>query len=573
MARKQTLDAILSLFQKLGGNTSEVLGTKTNVNFLGKGKSPELMLDMDINQEALAVLPQSKAVEELTNSVGYAVSGKLNDIQANQLLKNMQKMDEVYFPPAAPKNVTDFATGTPDLDQAGLMSLRQGRGDLVRGGDDLPPPGSRGGPEDIAAPFSGAGLEAIKNVKGSNLIVDDIVNKIYLNAGVSANAQPVARANAREFLNRVKDLEDPSFPDGPTLSSIMEADDFRFMTEGGGGGMGDPLLLVQKYFGPKVASSVAQLDSADDIQRFAEKLVGVRDAKGNTITSRFFDPDTVDPEDFEFADGGRVGFFKGALVDAKEKGASISPGTDASGNVRDDNPFTGGRDDDPPPVRIEPVMESKDLPGIDKSIPTKFGLEALLSDKGKFQAVFDAEEAAKGFDLGAGGILSYDGSIGPVDVSVMKNLAGDENINLGYQTKGGTNLGLTTDLGDNTFFKVSKTFADGGLARPGYVRGKLVGKALGLFKRKQALEKGAGQGFAAVEQYGITGKDITRMFKELAVDPSLQGKEKTEYFKVLNQALKNPEEFPDTIKEIQMKLGIEIGTGFRNGGLAGILEV
>ena len=404
MARKQTLDAIIQLYKKLGGNTSEVLGTKTNVNFLGKGKSPELMLDMDINAEALGVLPQSKAVEELTSSVGYAVSGKLNDIQANQLLKNMQTMDSVYFPPAAPANITDMATRTRNLDQEGLMSLREAA-------EDLPPPGSRGGPDDIAAPFSGAGLEAIKNVKGSNLIVDDIVNKIYLNAGVSESAQPVVRANAREFLNRVKDLEDPTFPGGPTLSSLMEADDFRFMTEGGGGGMGDPLLLVQKYFGPKVASSVAQLDSADEIQKFAENLVKVRDAKGNTITSRFFDPDTVD--DFEFADGGRVG----------------------------------------------------------------------------------------------------------------------------------------------------------------YRGGKLVGKALGLFKRQQALEKGAGQGFAAVEQYGITGKDITRMFKELAVDPSLQGKEKTEYFKVLNQALKNPEEFPDTIKEIQMKLGIEIGTGFRNGGLAGILEV
>ena len=404
MARKQTIDAILGLFKKLGGNTNDVLGTKTNVNFLGKGKSPELMLDMDINQEALGVLPQSKAVEELTSSVGYAVSGKLNDIQANQLLKNMQTMDSVYFPPAAPANITDMATRTRNLDQEGLMSLREAA-------EDLPPPGSRGGPEDIAAPFTGAGLEAIKNVKGSNLIVDDIVNKIYLNAGVSESAQPVVRANAREFLNRVKDLEDPTFPGGPTLSSLMEADDFRFMTEGGGGGMGDPLLLVQKYFGPKVASSVAQLDSADEIQKFAENLVKVRDAKGNTITSRFFDPDTVD--DFEFADGGRVG----------------------------------------------------------------------------------------------------------------------------------------------------------------YRGGKLVGKALGLFKRQQALEKGAGQGFAAVEQYGITGKDITRMFKELAVDPSLQGKEKTEYFKVLNQALKNPEEFPDTIKEIQMKLGIEIGTCFRNGGLAGILEV
>ena len=87
MARKQTLDAIIQLYKKLGGNTSEVLGTKTNVNFLGKGKSPELMLDMDINPEALGVLPQSKAIEELKSSVGYAVSGKLNDIQANQLLK------------------------------------------------------------------------------------------------------------------------------------------------------------------------------------------------------------------------------------------------------------------------------------------------------------------------------------------------------------------------------------------------------------------------------------------------------------------------------------------------------
>ena len=426
MARRELVNTIVQLYKRLGGNTNDVLGTNTNVNFLGKGKSPELMLDMDINEEALAILPQSKAVEELTSSVGYAVAGKLNDVQANKLLSNMKKMEILYFPPAIPKNVTDLGTRTGGLDKAGLMSLRS-KVDLPEGVDprdtilpssmidDLPPPGSRGGPEDIAAPFSGAGLEAIKNVKGSNLIIDDIVDTIYLNAGVKPAAKPVARANAREFLNRVKDLEDPDFPAGTTLSSFMEADDFRFMTEGGGGGMGDPLLLVQKYFGPKVASSVAQLDNADDIQKFAENLVKVRDAKGNTITSRFFDPDSVDPEDFEFADGG--------------------------------------------------------------------------------------------------------------------------------------------------------------LARPGYVRGKLVGKALGLFKRQQALEKGAGQGFAAVEQYGITGKDITRMFKELAVDPSLQGKEKTEYFKVLNQALKNPEEFPDTIKEIQMKLGIEIGTGFKSGGLAGILEV
>jgi len=344
MARKQTLEAVLALYKKLGGNLNEVMGTKTNVNFLGKGKSPELMLDMDINPEALGVLPQSKAIDELKSSVGYAVSGKLNDIQANQLLKNMQTMESVYFPPAAPANVTDLATRTSDLDKAGLMSLRQGGdptkykvGDAITSenfgatgfapdntalrrarelSEDLPPPGSRGGPEDIAAPFSGAGLESIKNVKNNDLIINDIVDKVYEMSGVTKNAQPVARANAREFLNRIKDLEDPEFPGGTTLSGVMEADDFKFMTEGGGGGMGDPMLLVQKYFGPKVAASVAQLDNADDIQKFAENLAKIKDAKGNSVTSRYFDPESINPDDFEFAEGGSVrpGYMAGNIV-------------------------------------------------------------------------------------------------------------------------------------------------------------------------------------------------------------------------------------------------------------------
>ena len=145
MAKRETINAILALYKKLGGNESTVLGSRTNVNFLGKGKSSELMVDMDINPEALAVLPRSKAVEELTSSVGYAVGDKLNDIQASQLLKNMQTMDSIYFPPAAPANITDMGTGTRGLNKEGLESLRAMA-------DDLPPPGSRGGADDIAAP-------------------------------------------------------------------------------------------------------------------------------------------------------------------------------------------------------------------------------------------------------------------------------------------------------------------------------------------------------------------------------------------------------------------------------------
>jgi len=275
---------------------------------------------------------------------------------------------------------------------------------------DLPPPGSRGGPDDIAAPLqdaettiknleasapTGKGIELLKNVQNNNLIVNDLVDKIYLNAGVAENAQPVVRANARDFLNRIKDLSDE--PGNTTLSDVMEIDDFKFMTEGGGGGMGDPLLLVQKYFGPKVAAAVAKLDGPNDIQLFAERLISVKDAKGKGVTDRLFNPDTVDISDFEFADGGRVPFFLG------------------------------------------------------------------------------------------------------------------------------------------------------GAAR--------LGKA----------------SFEALKKYGIEGPDVSRLFGLMSADKTMVGPAKTEYFKQLYKVLKNPDDFPDAIKDIQIKLGIDIG--LKRGGLAGILEV
>jgi len=421
MARKEVVNQIVKLYQKLGGNVSDVLGTKTNVSFIGKGE-PEI-LKMDLNTNALGALPQSKALEELKDSVSFAAGDKLNDLQAGKLLENMSKMDEFYNPAAAPANVTDLATRTRNLDAEGIMTLRRGGdptkykpGDPITSenfaatgfapdntalrrarelSDDLPPPGSRGGPDDIAAPFTGAGLEAIKSVKNNSLIVDDLVDKVYQMSGVAENAKPVARANARDFLNRVKDLEDPEFPGGTTLSGVMEPDDLKFATEGGGGGLGDPLLLVQKYFGPKVASAVARLDSPNDIQEFAENLVKIKDAKGNSVTSRFFDPDLINPNDFEFADGGRVPMFAG------------------------------------------------------------------------------------------------------------------------------------------------------GAARIGY----------------QALRK-----------YGIEAKDISRLFASLGSDKSLVGKEKTEYFRNLHKVLRNPDDYPDGIREIQIQLGIDI-PGLKSGGLAGILEV
>ena len=423
MASKALTDIALKLYQSLGGNLSKVLGTRTNVNFLGKGKSPEQMFDGDINTEALGFISQSKAVSELDSAMGYLTAGKLNDVQANKLIKNMETMKEFYMPTPGPMNVTDLRTGTGGLNKEGLESLRES--ELIRrfyAGEKTSKPVMKGIMQDDIADLQGVdpretilpsseGLELLRGVKNKELILGDVVNKIYLNAGVPKNAQPVVRANAREFLNRIKDLEDPNFPGGPTLASAMTKADFKAMTEGGGGGLGDPFLLVQKYFGPRVATAVSKLETPDDIQLFAERLVKVRDSAGRTITDRKFDPTTVDIEDFEFADGGRVPFF----------------------------------------------------------------------------------------------------------------------------------------------------------------RGKLVGKALGLAKRKEAIERGVGEGFAAAEEFGITGPMVSKLFREIAMDPSLVGKEKTEYFKILNQALKNPRDFPEEIMKIQQKLGIDVG--MKSGGLAKILEV
>jgi len=454
MASKTLIDAALKLYKSLGGNTSKVLGTRSNINFLGKGKGPEMMLEMDINPEALGVMKQSDVVSEFDSAMGYLTSGKLNDMQANQLINNLSKANEFYNPPPGPANVIDMATGTRNLDKEGLASLRlmaddfgyvapeeaaklkelkpidevqeftKSKEDVVQDLVDRKfGKGYFDTVDDIDLPKdidirettlpTGAGLEALKNVKNNNLIINDLVDKVYDMAGVAKTAQPVARGNARDFLNTIKDMEDPTFPGGTTLSDIMEVDDFKFATEGGGGGMGDPLLLVQKYFGPRVAAAVSKLEGRDQIELFANRLVRVKDAKGNTITDRGFDPNTVDPSEFEFKEGGRVG----------------------------------------------------------------------------------------------------------------------------------------------------------------YRGGKLVGKALGMFKRQQALERGMGEGFAAAEQYGITGPMVSKLFRELAMDKSLVGQEKTQYMKLINEVLKNPEKYPDEILQIQKKLGLDIDVGMKGGGLAKILEV
>jgi len=357
MAKKTIIDAITTLYSKLGGNLSDVLGTRSNVNFMGTGKSSEPFLDMDLNIEALGALSQSKAVNELKSAVGFATADKLNDLQANKLLTNMMKMDEFYNP--AP-NITDMATGTRDLDAQGLASLRgmtdetadvpfpevenlprgvglrkalpdQEKSALMTRLDDIvkrkqAASGKRffKGVEikdpkfDENLPFDN-NAEKLAEIKMSNEAFEQAAAKTPFDEAVEYNARPedvvqnlvdqkfgigyfdnvgvtpAQRGSAREFLVEALKKENPN---QTNFSDIIEEVDVKYITEGGGGLAGDPLTIVNKYFGPRIAEMVPSGASSEEIAIFTDRVLNnVVDANGlrpgdprfDRLTARFIE--------------------------------------------------------------------------------------------------------------------------------------------------------------------------------------------------------------------------------------------------------------------------------------------
>jgi hypothetical protein len=213
-----------------------------------------------------------------------------------------------YNPPAAPANITDLETGTRNYyDAQGLASLR----------DDLPPPGSRGGADDIAAPVQSA-EETIKNLEKQdaglaaqfktvmanksktpfdeaveyNARPEDVVqNLVDQKFGVgyfdNVGSNPAQRGSAREFLVEALKKENPN---QTSFSDIIEEVDVKYITEGGGGQAGDPLALVDKYFGPRIRELVPSGASSEEIAIFTERVLNnVVDANGLRPTDPRFD--------------------------------------------------------------------------------------------------------------------------------------------------------------------------------------------------------------------------------------------------------------------------------------------
>ena len=185
-----------------------------------------------------------------------------------------------------------MATGTRDLTQEGLGALRAAA-------DDLPPRGSRGGPDDIAAPVQDAET-TIRNLEAQDPELAAQFKAIVGNQG----GNPSKRATAREFLVEALKKDNPN---QTGLSDVIDEVDVKLITEGGGGITGDPLLLVEKYFGPRIREAIPEGASSEEIAIFTQRVLNnVVDANGLRPTDPRFDRLTATfiDETQNFAKGG-----------------------------------------------------------------------------------------------------------------------------------------------------------------------------------------------------------------------------------------------------------------------------
>ena len=332
MADPRILSRIIQLGKELGANISNSIGTKSNVNFLGSGPKDGMLFQKDINPESFLAIGTQKVLPDIEASIGYASGNKLNGFQLEQLEKNLLTMKESLNP----TNVVEMGTG-------GIDSLRAKSGLGERQVTEAVDPNSEIGRSlrmesegkkladsmseseiELRGNFPRASDVEIKNMLSGEAaeaspLMSKIENRVQgirddvgspfqdyrtnvlqegneaatgIMASVAKGDLPAKTGAAREFLvNTLKVGDD--YP-STTLSDVMSAEDMKYVFEGGGGAMGDPLVLVQKYFGPRIAEMVPTGGSSEEIAIFTRRVMdNVEDAKGFKPDEPNFDPLTA----------------------------------------------------------------------------------------------------------------------------------------------------------------------------------------------------------------------------------------------------------------------------------------
>ena len=302
---KSLIEIAIQLGSKLGANTSKFLGTRSNVSFLGSGPKDGMLFQKEINPESFATLGIEKVLPDIESSLAYAAGGKLDDYQLSRLIKNLKTMDETINP----TNVVEMGGG-------GIDSLRAksgiGERQLTEAASDVK------SIDDAAAGVNAADAAADASPLMSRLEnrVQGIRDETEAASGIMETVAkvdlPGKRAASREFL--VNSLKVGDEASSTTLSDVISAQDMKYIMEGGGGVMGDPIVLVQKYFGPRIAEMVPSNASSEEMVIFTRRVMNnVEDAKGFRPDEPEFDPLTAMFVD-NLADGGRAGYAQGGLA-------------------------------------------------------------------------------------------------------------------------------------------------------------------------------------------------------------------------------------------------------------------
>jgi hypothetical protein len=297
MASETLIKLAVKLGKQLGANTSKFLGTKSNITFMGSGPKDGMLFQKSIDPESFATIGVEKILPDIETSLGYATGGKLNDIQMNKLIDNLTTMTETLNPTNVSKG--DF----------GIDALRAKSGMVERQVTDVASDVGKGGDESPAF----ASFNTAENIDTSSPLMSKLENRIGgmrdqteaatgIMASVPRGDLPGKTAAAREFLVNTLKVGD----DYPTtkLDDIISAEDFKYIMEGGGGAEGDPLVLVQKYFGPRIAEMIPTGGTTEEIAIFTKKILNnVEDAKGLKPNEEGFDNMTAKIVE-DFADGG-----------------------------------------------------------------------------------------------------------------------------------------------------------------------------------------------------------------------------------------------------------------------------
>ena len=367
MARRIIIGEILNLIKGLGGNPSKFMGTKTNINFLGKGPKESLFQgQIDIDGLMQSGFPLNRVISEAETAGSYATANKLNDMQLQRLKDNLITLKQAYKPEQV-ANITDLATGTGDLTQQGLGSLREatrrfpeearqfmGRplkdADFVKI-DQLVAEGKLPGKGEPIRPgtyeFVDPAAEKVSYASKFNprnevhvnkaraLLEDPQLKGVYTEAEVknafdfeglyqshfdkghvdvarlleqAGHNIPEMRGTARSAL---LDLMKKESVDGVPFTEI----DIKYITEGGGGRAGDPINLFVKYFGKNVTENLPKEPTKENITKFTDFIMAAKDSRGRGIRDPFFDRESI--EFTEFASGGRAGFKYGSRAIGK----------------------------------------------------------------------------------------------------------------------------------------------------------------------------------------------------------------------------------------------------------------